>query len=135
MMSDSPRVPSSESRIFDSPAYQTRSVWVPEINELSSELVEPASPVPGSAGIPRSAVCTMVPDIPSTFAWDTSANSWAAVRVGRSAPRAAAVEIPRTAAVPPSRTATTANGASQRRAGTRESSFMAPVCRAGLSPA
>ena len=61
--SDSPSEPSSASRTWSGPAYQSRSVCEPETSEVRSEL--PPPPRPGRLGRPRSAFCTIVPDRPS----------------------------------------------------------------------
>ena len=89
--SDSPSWPSSASRCWSGPAYQTRIVWEPETSE--EKLAAPPPPpadVEGRAGSPRSVVSTTVPDSALTCAWLTSTSSWAAVR-GGSEPWALAV--------------------------------------------
>ena len=51
MTSDSPDVPSRATRVRSGPAYQSRSVWVPETREVRSELPDPADePPPRSRG-------------------------------------------------------------------------------------
>ena len=114
MRSDSPRSPSSASRAFVGPAYQRRSVCDPDTREVKSELDRP--PMFGRAGSPRSAVCTTVPDRPSTWAFWTSTRSWDALR-GASESRALALMAAIAAPAVPSSTAAT-SGTSQRSDGT-----------------
>jgi hypothetical protein len=110
----SPSVPSSASRTLSSPAYQTRAVLLPAISLVRS--ASPWPPVsPGSDGSPRSAVCTMVPDSPSTLAFCTSTSSWAALRSGSDGSAVAAI-VP-AAAPPPITSTAAADGTSQRSAG------------------
>ena len=110
----SPSVPSRASRTLSSPAYQTRAVLLP-----ATSLVRSASPwppvMPGSDGSPRSAVCTMVPESPSTLAFCTSTSNCAALRSGSDGSALAAI-VP-AAAPPPMTTTAAADGTSQRSAG------------------
>nr|BFE72139.1 hypothetical protein GCM10020092_054400 [Actinoplanes digitatis] len=110
----SPSVPMRARRALSSPAYQTRAVLLPATSFMIS--VPPAPPDrPGSDGRPRSAVCTTVPDSPSTFAFCTSTSSWAALRSGSDGSALATI-VP-AAAPPPMTTAAAAAGTSQRSAG------------------
>ena len=75
----SARSPSRATFDLSGPAYATRSVCVPEIREEKSA---PCSPMPGRAGMPRSADCCTVPENPSGSACCRSTSSCSALRGG-----------------------------------------------------
>ena len=103
-------------------------MWDPDTRDENSELLLPATP--GSAGSPRSAVCTMVPERPSSRACWTSTSSWAALRGGSESRALAVMAEMADPAVVSSPTAT--SGASHRSAGRRENTVMRPSCRGAL---
>src|SRR3954468_1313755 len=141
MTSDSPDEPSRATRVRSGPAYQSRSVWVPETREVRSELPDPPADEPPPlepepeppalvmaprAGTPRSARCTTVPDKPSRRAFWTSTRSWAAVRGGRG--ESAWAEITPAAPAPPTTATTATPGTAHRRAGWVLKMLMATSC-------
>src|SRR3954454_21982189 len=140
MTSDSPDDPSRATRVRSGPAYQRRSVWVPETREVRSELPDPPADEPPPlapdpepepamaprAGTPRSARCTTVPDRPSRRAFWTSTRSWAAVRGGRG--ESAWAEITPAAPAPPTTATTATPGTAHRRAGWVLKMLMATSC-------
>ena len=110
------------------PAYQTRSVWVPDTSERRLRAARRRRP--GRPGRPRSRSRSTVPERPESWACCTSTSSCAAVRSGRSP---CAVAVTRPAAEPPATSSSAATaGTSQRRRARRESGDMTAGSLANL---